>query len=106
MSARPARLAAAVALALLALTGCTSHTVRCSGGTCAVSLSGEQTVEIEIGTYERDLRVAPIEAGAVTLTVRGESARVTTGGTATVGGLAVQVDGVSGQDVELRVTRA
>ena len=106
MSARPARIAVAAALALLALSGCTSSSTRCSGGTCAVSLSGEQTVEIEIGTYERDLRVAPIEAGAVTLTVRGESVRVATGERATVGGLAVQVDAVSGQDVELQVTRA
>ena len=108
MPARPAltRALAAAALALVALTGCTSHSTRCSGGECTVSLTGEQSVEIEIGTYERDLRVAPIEADAVTVSVRGDAARLGVGESAPVGGLLVRLDSIAGQDVGLQVTRA
>lgn len=108
MPARPAvtGVIAVAALALLSLTGCTSHSTRCSGGTCTVSLTGEQSVEIEIGTYERDLRVAPIEADAVTVSVRGDAARLGVGESAPVGGLLVRVDSIAGEDVGLQVTRA
>lgn len=105
MPARPARLAAVAALALLALTGCTSHSTRCSGGTCTVALSGAQSIEIELGGLERDLRVDPA-GDAVTVAVRGESARLAAGESAPVGGLLVRVDSVAGQDAELQVTRA
>ena len=100
------RLVAPALLALLVLTGCTSHTTSCSGGTCTVGLSGEQTVEIEIGRVERDLRVAPIEADAVTVSVRGDAARLRVGESAPVGGLLVRVDGIAGQDVDLQVQQA
>ena len=100
-----ARLAAVAALAVLALAGCTSHVTRCDGDSCTVDLSGAQTVEIELGGVERDLRVDPA-GDAVTVAVRGESARLAAGESAPVGGLLVRVDAVAGQDVELAVTRA
>ncbi|WP_219416837.1 hypothetical protein [Pseudonocardia nigra] len=95
-----------VLLGLLAASACTTRTSRCSGSACTVDLSGEQTVEVEIGTFERDLRVAPIEADAVTVSARGDSALLTVGGTATVGGLAVTLRSVAGQDVGLEVRRS
>jgi hypothetical protein len=55
---------------------------------------------------ERTLRVAPIEPAAVTLSARGESARVPSGETAEVGGLAVQVVSIAGRDVQLTVRPA
>ena len=70
------RLAPLLLLPLVLATGCTSHTSRCVNGTCAISLSGEQSVDVEFGRLERTLRVAPIEPTAVTLSARGDSARV------------------------------
>lgn len=100
------RLVTLALLALLVLTGCTSRTTSCTGGVCTVGLSGEQTVEIEIGRVERDLRVAPIEADAVTVSVRGDSARLRVGESAPLGGLLVRVDGIAGQEVDLLVQPA
>src|SRR3954468_22379102 len=67
-----------VLLALLGAAGCNgssgsrSNRTQCVNGVCQVSLSGEQTIEMEIGSFERDLRVGPIEPNAVTLSVRGD----------------------------------
>jgi hypothetical protein len=108
-SHRPARLLAAAALALvLPLSACggvtTSHSSRCSGGTCTVNLTGAQTFEVD-GTdgIERDLAVGPIEPDAVTLSVYGEQARMTPGQSGLVDEVAVEVVSVSGRDVTLRV---
>lgn len=100
------RLAPLLLLPLVLATGCTSHTSRCVNGTCAISLSGEQSVDVEFGRLERTLRVAPIEPTAVTLSARGDSARVHTGETAQVGGLAVRVVSIAGRDVALTVSPA
>jgi hypothetical protein len=95
-------------LPVLLATGCTttSHVSRCTNGTCAISLTGEQTLEVEIGSVERDLRVSPIEPTAVTLSARGDRERVTAGGATTVGDLAVRVVSIAGRDVQLQVSRA
>ncbi|HKQ42481.1 MAG TPA: hypothetical protein VJT79_08340 [Pseudonocardia sp.] len=93
-------------LPLVLATGCTSHTSRCVNGTCAISLSGEQSVDVEFGRVERTLRVAPIEPTAVTLSARGDSARVPSGETVEVGGLKVQVVSIAGRDVALTVSPA
>ena len=75
---RPARLLAVAALALvLPLSACggvtTSHSSRCSGGTCTVNLTGVQTFEVDgPDGVERNLGVGPIEPDAVTLSVYGE----------------------------------
>ena len=50
--------------------------------------------------------MAPIEPTAVTLSARGDSARVPTGGVGEVGGLAVQVVSIAGRDVQLTVRPA
>lgn len=104
-----ARVPAAVLLALstLVLSGCTgtSRSSSCVNGVCTVSLSGEQTVEIEIGSFERDLRIAPITPAAVTVSARGDAAELAPGESAEVGGLLVRVDAISGRDVELQVQR-
>jgi hypothetical protein len=94
--------------ALFAATACTgtSRSSRCSGGSCTVSLSGEQSVDIEFGTFERSLRVAPIEPATVTVSARGEQARLAVGQTGLVGGLAVTLTSLSGRDVGLEVRRA
>jgi hypothetical protein len=63
-------------LTLLASVGCTTNAGRCVDGVCSISLSGEQTVDVEFGSFERSLRVAPTEAGAVTVSARGEQARL------------------------------
>ncbi len=97
------RLAPLLLLPLVLATGCASHTSRCVNGTCAISLSGEQSVDVEFGRLERTLRVAPIEPSAVTLSARGDSARVPTGSVGEVGGLAVQVVSIAGRDVQLTV---
>jgi hypothetical protein len=96
-----------VLTALLAATACTgsSRSSRCSGGTCTMSLSGEQTVDVEFGNFERSLRVAPIEPAAVTVSARGEQARLAVGQTGVVGGLVVTLTSVSGRDVGLEVRR-
>jgi hypothetical protein len=103
---RMRRLAPLLLLPLVLATGCTSHTSRCVNGTCAISLSGEQSVDVEFGRLERTLRVAPIEPTAVTLAARGDSARVPTGSVGEVGGLAVQVVSIAGRDVQLTVRPA
>jgi hypothetical protein len=103
---RMRRLAPLLLLPLVLATGCTSHTSRCVNGTCAISVSGEQSVDVEFGRLERTLRVAPIEPAAVTLSARGDSARVTTGSVGEVGGLAVQVVSIAGRDVQLTVRPA
>lgn len=97
-----------LALSLVVVTGCTatSHTSRCTNGTCEISLSGEQSLDVEFGSLERTLRVSPIEPTAVTLSARGDSARVPTGGSAEVGDLAVRVISIAGHDVELTVSPA
>ena len=108
-SHRPARLLAAAALALvLPLSACggatTSHSSRCSGGTCTVNLTGVQTFEVD-GTdgIERDLGVGPIEPGAVTLSVYGEQARLAPGQSGLVDAVPVEVVSVSGREVTLRI---
>jgi hypothetical protein len=100
------RFAPLLLLPLVLATGCTSHSSRCVNGTCAINLSGEQSVDVEFGRLERTLRVAPIEPSAVTLSARGDSARVSSGETAEIGGLAVQVVSIAGRDVQLTVRPA
>jgi hypothetical protein len=58
-----------LALPVVLAAGCTatSHVSHCTNGTCAISLTGEQTLDVEFGSLERNLRVAPIEQSAVTL---------------------------------------
>ncbi len=100
-----------VLLVLLGGTACSgnstsrSHSTRCVNGVCEISLTGEQTIELEIGSFERDLRVGPIEPDAVTLSVRGDQARLAPGESAQLGGLQIQVTSVSGRDAELQVQR-
>lgn len=93
--------------AVLASTACTatSSSSRCVNDVCAINLSGEQTIEVSIGSFERDLRVGPIEAAAVTVSARGEQARLAVGESGEVGGLAVRVAAVSGRDVALEIRR-
>ena len=50
---RMRRIAPLLLLLLVLATGCTSHTSRCVNGTCAISLSGEQSVDVEFGRLER-----------------------------------------------------
>lgn len=108
-SHRPARLLAAAALALvLPLSACggavTSHSSRCSGGTCTVNLTGVQTFEVDgVDGYERDLGVGPIEPDAVTLSVYGDQARLAPGQAGVVNEVPVEVVSVSGRDVTLRI---
>lgn len=103
-----ARIPAAVLLVLVALSACTgtSRSSSCVNDVCTVSLSGEQTVEIEIGSFERDLRVSGITPEAVTVSARGDSAGVAQGESAPVGGLLVRVDSIVGRDVGLTVQRS
>jgi hypothetical protein len=105
---RSARLLAVAAVALLGLlTGCTSHTTRCSGSTCTVNLTGAQTVDVDPRTdWRSDLQVGPIEPAAVTVSAYGDAARLTPGTAAEVSGLRVELVSVSGSDVSLRVDRA
>jgi hypothetical protein len=104
-SARLLVLSAVAAAGLL--TGCTSHTTRCSGGTCTVDLSGAQVVDVDPSAdRERDLQVGPIEPAAVTVSAYGDEARLTPGAAAEVAGLRVELVSVSGRDVSLRVDRA
>jgi hypothetical protein len=98
---RRASIVLSLLAALAATTACTSHSTKCVNGTCTISLSGEQTIEVGIGRVERDLRVGPIEPGAVTVAARGDRARLAVGETGRVGGLTVQVVSVSGTDVQL-----
>jgi hypothetical protein len=104
---RSARLLVATSVSLLVLlTGCTSHSSRCAGSSCTVDLTGAQTIEIDPGVgLERDLRVGPIEPGAVTVSVYGDQARLLPGAAAEVSDLRVELVSVSGKDVSLRVER-
>ena len=111
MRARPLVLAVSVLLTVLTLAGCaggtgTSRSTRCVNGTCTISLSGEQRFEVEIGRFERDMRVGPIAPTEVTVSVRGAQAVLGPGESATLGGLAVTVDSIAGRDVQLQVRRA
>jgi hypothetical protein len=108
-SHRPARLLAVAALALvLPLSACggvsTSHSRRCSGGTCTVNLTGVQTFEVDgPDGVERNLGVGPIEPDAVTLSVYGEQARLAPGQSGRIDEVPVEVVSVSGRDVTLRI---
>ena len=108
-SHRPARLLVAAALALvLPLSACggvtTSHSSRCSGGTCTVNLTGVQTFEVDgPDGVERNLGVGPIEPDAVTLSVYDEQARLTPGQSARIAEVPVEVVSVSGRDVTLKI---
>ena len=108
-SHRPARLLAVAALALvLPLSACggvsTSHSSRCSGGTCTVNLTGVQTFEVDgPDGVERNLGVGPIESDAVTLSVYGEQARLAPGQSGRIDEVPVEVVSVSGRDVTLRI---
>lgn len=95
-------------LGLLASGACNaaSRSSRCSGGVCTIAVSGEQTVPVEFGRFERDLRVGPIEPDAVTVSARGQQARLAAGAAAEVGGLAVRVVSVSGREVGLEIRRS
>lgn len=106
--------AVTTALLVLALTACetTSHSTSCSPTTCTVNLTGEQTLEIELdqfgeraGSGEQDLRVGPIEPDSVTVSSRGDEARLEPGERAGVGRFDVTLVSVSGRDVTLEVTR-
>lgn len=83
----------------------TSSSTSCAGNVCKVDLSGAQTLDIELGSFERDLRVGPIEPGAVTVSALGDQARLAADEDAVVGGLAVRIISVSGRDVSLEVRR-
>jgi hypothetical protein len=106
---RPARLLAVAALALvLPLSACggvtTSHSSRCSGGTCTVNLTGVQTFEVDgADGVERNLGVGPIEPDAVTLSVYDQQARLTPGQSARIAEVPVEVVSVSGRDVTLKI---
>jgi hypothetical protein len=106
---RPARLLAAAALALvLPLAACggvtTSHSSRCSGGTCTVNLTGVQTFEVDgPDGVERNLGVGPIEPDAVTLSVYDQQARLTPGQSGVINEVPVEVVSVSGRDVTLKI---
>ncbi len=108
-SRRSARLLATAALAVvLPLSACggtvTSHSSRCSGGTCTVDLTGDQTVEVDgVDGVERDLGVGPIEADAVVLSVAGNQARLVPGQSARLAEVPVEVLSVAGRDVRLRI---
>ena len=108
-SHRPARLLAVAALALvLPLSACggvsTSHSSRCSGGTCTVNLTGVQTFEVDgPDGVERNLGVGPIEPDAVTLSVYGAQARLAPGQSGRIDEVPVEVVSVSGRDVTLRI---
>lgn len=100
------RTAVAAVAALGLFTGCTSHTTRCSVGSCTVDLTGAQTVDIDpAGDRGTDLQVGPIERAAVTVATSDGRARLTPGDAAQVSDLRVEVISVSGQDVRLRVDR-
>lgn len=100
-----ARIPALVLLAVLTVPACTTRTSSCVNEVCTISLSGEQTVEVEIGSLERDLRVSDITADAVTVSARGDAADLGPGESARVGGLLVRVDSIAGSDVGLNVQR-
>jgi hypothetical protein len=107
-SHRPTRLLAAALALVLPLSACggatTSHSSRCSGGTCTVNLTGVQTFEVDgPDGVERDLGVGPIEPDAVTLSVYDEQARLTAGQAARIAEVPVEVVSVSGRDVTLRI---
>lgn len=102
--------AVSVLLCALVLAGCsgtgTSRNTRCTNGDCTITLTGEQRFELEIGSFERDVRVGPIAASEVTLSVRADSVALSPGESATVGGVAFTLDSVSGRDVVLHARRA
>ena len=75
-------------------------------GTCAISLSGEQSLDVEFGRLERTLRVAPIEPTAVTRLGARRQRAGACGRVGEVGGLAVQVVSIAGRDVQLTVRPA
>jgi hypothetical protein len=107
---RRAAIVLTVLLALLGVAACgggssRSHRTQCVNGVCEISLSGEQTIELEIGSFERDLRVGPIEPGAVTLSVRGDEARLAPGESAQLGGLQIRLKSVAPPNAELEAQR-
>ena len=104
---RPARLLLVASVAVLGLlTGCTSHSTRCSGSTCTVNLSGAQVVDVDPrADWETDLQVGPIEPAAVTVSGYDGRVRLTPGTAAEVSGFRAELLPVSGRDVSLRVDR-
>lgn len=99
------RVAAGLFAALITIAGtsaCNATAQTCVNGTCKVSVTGEGTVHLD--QLDSDVRVGPIEASAAAVTVNGQTARLTPGQTASVGGLSVQLASVDGRTVQLVVT--
>jgi len=104
---RPAVRSGVVALvAIAALAGCTTSRTACDSGGCTVELSGKQTVEVDLGSFERAVDVEVISAGAVVVASGGEVDAVPAGRDTVVGDVRVRLVELDGDDVTLRITPA
>jgi hypothetical protein len=92
-------------IALLPLSACSTQGGVCTGDACSYSISGKPTLEIGLGGPEQELAVEAIEQGAVTMSSRGEQASLKAGEVGTVGGLAVRVVTVDGNNAKIEVRR-
>lgn len=109
MHTLPRQFVRTVLLALFgsaALAGCTTSWTVCGIGECTVELRGEQTVELDLGAFERDVDVEEIRPRSVVVGSGGEWAELTVAQDVTVGDVQVQLLELNGDDVTLRLTKA
>lgn len=85
-------------------SGSNSSSVSCVNDLCRIEVAGD-TSGSRLGAFGRDLRVGPIEASAVAVSVGGDRAVIAAGQTVTVGTLEVRVLSAGGQKASLEVRR-
>jgi len=85
-------------------SGSQSSSVSCVNDLCRIEVAGD-TSGSRLGAFGRDLRVGPIEASAVAVSVGGDRAVIAAGETVTVGTLEIRVLSAGGQKASLEVRR-
>ena len=107
---RAATVLAALLTVLLTLStaACNSATQssRCADGVCQVTLSGEQTLSVQLNSVKHELRVGSAQDNAVAVSTGGDEVRLAVGESAGFGDLAVRVVSIDGSEVQLEVQRS
>lgn len=81
-----------------------SSSVSCVNDVCKIEIAGDPSGS-RLGVFGRSLRVARLEADAVTVSLPGGEVRIPAGGTETIDGLRIQVVEAGEGKAELEVRR-
>lgn len=95
----------AALVAALALAGCNTNTVNCGGSSCSVSVSLDPDGSTDPEPFDTRMTVSNITGDSVDVSVGGDRKTLHAGDKATMGGLTITVDSISGNKAEFTVTR-